>query len=376
MSTLFVDSSTGLASGTTVQDVVRLGIVWTPSEDYYLDQLEVWISSASSGGGTIQGFLYAADVSGHPTGSILDSSDQVVANTATTWETLTFSGTYNTLSSTQYVIVVYRVAGAGYPNIGSSTAALAELYRTISTNSGFTWSALNPVDPAVKIWGTSSASPPSQASVPNPTDLAIDVSINLAELSWQGDGDTYDVYFGPIGNLSLVSSAQAGTTFDMSGQTPLDYQSEYEWRIDSTNANGTTTGEVWDFTTEVMPSPDKATDPVPADTATDISRFLSELAWTTGADTDTFDVYFGPQGNMALVSAGQVATSYDLSSHQPLDYGVTYEWRVDPENEVGPVTGDVWTFTVVAFSPPSGSNQSTTKRMVVAGNNSIYYSSG
>jgi hypothetical protein len=36
---------------------------------------------------------------------------------------------------------------------------------------------------------------------------------------------------------------------------PFDYNTEYQWRIDSVNAQGTTTGDTWSFTTLVFTPP-------------------------------------------------------------------------------------------------------------------------
>ena len=62
--------------------------------------------------------------------------------------------------------------------------------------------------------------------------------------------ETYDIYFGPTGDLSLISFDQS----ELSIEVPytLDYNVEYSWRVDATNEFGTTTGDVWSFTTLVF----------------------------------------------------------------------------------------------------------------------------
>jgi len=58
--------------------------------------------------------------------------------------------------------------------------------------------------------------------------------------------ETYDIYFGPTGNLFLISEGQS----ELSIEVPytLEYNIEYSWRVDATNEFGTTTGDVWSFT--------------------------------------------------------------------------------------------------------------------------------
>lgn len=96
-------------------------------------------------------------------------------------------------------------------------------------------------------------SPPGQVSNPSPSNTAGDVSIN-ADLAWgSASGATgYDVYFGtdstPDGGE--FQGGFTGTNFSLG---TLGYSTTYFWRIDSTNGAGTTTGNVWSFTTEVDP---------------------------------------------------------------------------------------------------------------------------
>lgn len=97
---------------------------------------------------------------------------------------------------------------------------------------------------------------PSKAITPAPTNAATDVTLDQATLTWVdgGDADTFDVYYGTeSGNLGdAVSSAQAGASFTVTGITdgsPYSYIVTRYWRIDSTNAGGTTTGDEWSFTT-------------------------------------------------------------------------------------------------------------------------------
>ena len=65
--------------------------------------------------------------------------------------------------------------------------------------------------------------------------------------------ETYDVYFGPTGDLALISAGQAGLSIEV--PYALEYNTEYSWRVDATNENGTTTGDVWSFTTLLFAPP-------------------------------------------------------------------------------------------------------------------------
>jgi hypothetical protein len=94
---------------------------------------------------------------------------------------------------------------------------------------------------------TGGPTPPGQASNPSPADSATDVSID-ADLSWTaGSGSTSsDVYFGTT-SPGTFQGNQTETSFDPGTMTN---DTTYYWRIDEINADGTTTGIVWSFTTE------------------------------------------------------------------------------------------------------------------------------
>jgi chemotaxis receptor (MCP) glutamine deamidase CheD len=93
---------------------------------------------------------------------------------------------------------------------------------------------------------------PSQASNPTPANGAINVG-TTTDLSWiAGDGAaSHDVYFGTV-SPGTFQSNQTGTTFDTG---TMANSTTYYWRVDEKNTVGTTTGEVWSFTTMAAPPP-------------------------------------------------------------------------------------------------------------------------
>ncbi len=98
---------------------------------------------------------------------------------------------------------------------------------------------------------------PSKAVAPSPRNGALEQPLTVV-LSWSdgGGASSYDVYFGtdPSPDGGEFSANQAGTTYDLGD---LAYSTTYYWRIDAKNAQGTTKGDVWNFTTM---------DPVPENT--------------------------------------------------------------------------------------------------------------
>ena len=64
---------------------------------------------------------------------------------------------------------------------------------------------------------------------------------------------TYNVYFGLPGDLVQIATEQV----ELSIVVPyyLDYNSEYNWRVDTVTDSETITGDTWSFTTIVFDPP-------------------------------------------------------------------------------------------------------------------------
>jgi hypothetical protein len=184
--------------------------------------------------------------------------------------------------------------------------------------------------------------PPDQPSNPSPPNSATDVAVT-ADLSWTaGSGATsHDVYFGTDStpDSGEFQGNQAATTFD-SGTMAND--TNYYWRIDQINTNGTTTGTVWSFTT-IVEAPGQASNPNPSNSATDIS-IDADLSWTAGSGSTSSDVYFGTDStpDSGELQGNQTATTFDPGTLNNL---TTYYWRIDEINAQGTTTGVIWSFT-------------------------------
>lgn len=137
--------------------------------------------------------------------------------------------------------------------------------------------------------------------------------------------------------------------------------------------------------------PGKPTNPSPTDDATDITLDHTLLSWdASDPAADTYEIYFREQGDdWELVGEAQAGVEWTID-FGTLDYGITYEWRIDATNDAGTTTGDTWTFGCISFDPPLPSgitlvdgeptgtptgenNMYTVKRLIIAANNKIFY---
>jgi hypothetical protein len=92
----------------------------------------------------------------------------------------------------------------------------------------------------------SSENPPSKPSSPTPSNGSSSVSTTQS-LSWSSSGATaYDIYFGTTSSPSLVASDQSYNSYNPG---TLNEDQTYYWKIVAKNSYGTSTGDVWSFTT-------------------------------------------------------------------------------------------------------------------------------
>jgi hypothetical protein len=141
---------------------------------------------------------------------------------------------------------------------------------------------------------------PLKATVPNPANTATEVSPSL-ELDWTaGAGATSrDVYFG-TSSPGTFRGNQTSTTYD-SGTT-LSPATTYYWRIDEINAGGTTTGDVWSFTTVALPWSDNFE-----------SQNLTAGGWTVAGTAAAFDGAGYPSGWGARIPGSSLSRSITKS---------------------------------------------------------------
>ena len=95
--------------------------------------------------------------------------------------------------------------------------------------------------------------------------------------------ETYNVYFNDGSGMVQVASGISDTELTVVWG-PFDYNMDYSWRVDSVNENGTTTGDVWTFTSL------KYDPPLPTGVT------LTDVAGSEGVPTGT------PTGENAVIS--------------------------------------------------------------------------
>jgi len=298
---------------TRTEDIINLA---APLNDYTANEYE------SAGHSTI---VYASETSGlHTTGSDYKTDGSHVMESTTTIADGGIGGSHPYLSGITFPSYV----GATDPNDDDWVDDVNDL-----ANLG--------------------SGAPGKAGNPSPANSATNVSIT-ADLSWTaGSGSTLcDVYFGTDSTPDSGEDQgnQTATTFDPG---TMSNSTTYYWRIDEINANGTTTGDVWSFTTVSAGAPGAASSPSPANSATSVS-ITADLSWTAGSGATSRNVYFGTSSPGAS-QGNQTATTFDTGT---MSNNTTYYWRIDEVNAAGTTTGTVWSFTTIVAAPSAASNPS------------------
>lgn len=114
------------------------------------------------------------------------------------------------------------------------------------------------------------------------------------------------------------------------------------------------------------PPPSKATEPNPADGATNIN-LTPTLSWTAGASATSHDVYFGT-ASPGTFQGNHASTTFDPGTLLP---NTTYYWRIDEKNAGGTTTGDIWSFTTALWSDDFESGSFTAGGWTVAGSAAV-----
>jgi Viral BACON domain len=194
---------------------------------------------------------------------------------------------------------------------------------------------------------------PTAPAGPTPGSGALGVSIEQ-NLAWGGGISqcagltaSYDVYFGTTSPPPLHHNNGGVKTWDPG---TLANGTTYYWRIVATDANGSTSGPEWSFTTEVIPCTDPPTiacTPNPPDAKVNVSE-NANLAWGCGDSqcpglVATYDVYFGTSPTPTTLVGSTAVKAWVLPR---LNHLVTYYWRIVTKDANGTSTGPIWSFTV------------------------------
>lgn len=144
------------------------------------------------------------------------------------------------------------------------------------------------------------------------------------------------------------TSGVTGTSFAVSG---LSNSTKLFWRVNASNAGGTSGwSTVWSFTT-VPPAPDVPILASPVNGATNVS-LSSALSWSVSSGATSYTVQWSTDSTFVTTSSATTSSAwYDLSQLAVL---TKYYWRVHASNAGGTSNwSTVWSFTTMQPPPPA-----------------------
>jgi hypothetical protein len=145
--------------------------------------------------------------------------------------------------------VFWQVGTSATLGVGSSFKGTILADQSITLQSGSTMEGRALAFSGQVAYAGSGGSLPTAAKAINPTPAnGATGQVTSVDISWQNGGGatSYDVYFGTNAIPTTFKTNQTATSFEPG---TLVYSNAYYWRIDSKNAGGTITGDIWSFTT-------------------------------------------------------------------------------------------------------------------------------
>ncbi len=144
-------------------------------------------------------------------------------------------------------------------------------------------------------------------------------------------------------NASVYYTATTGTN------TCARYQSDTNpaclttlaGTVSANRANMQITGEEL-----INPPPGMPYNEVPINGTFDIP-VNGDITWSFGNNTNTYDLWFGPAGNMVKVIDNQPSGATGTYSYSNLSFATTYSWQVVAYNANGTTNGPIWNFSTV-----------------------------
>ncbi|OAV43127.1 T9SS type A sorting domain-containing protein [Lewinella sp. 4G2] len=164
-------------------------------------------------------------------------------------------------------------------------------------------------------------------------------SFTTIDLEWEASTDDFGVTAYQLFQDDALVATVTGldtTVANLASGTSFDF---YVRAIDAAGNASAISNTVTAATDDVNALPGVATNPTPADGATEVNPRFG-LAWTAGNNTDEFEVFLG-----TTTDPPSIGTQTGGSAQPELTESTTYYWRVDATNSNGTTSSPLWSFT-------------------------------
>ena len=224
--------------------------------------------------------------------------------------------------------------GAGNPIFESSNVAVSNNQTTISLTS-------------VPVYVEEIATPPSAPTLISPTNNATAIATTTT-LSWNASANavSYQIQISSDQNFTSTVINQTGLTTTSYNATGLLNNTTYYWKVNATNAGGTSTwSTVWNFTT-IIALPNQVTLQSPTNGSTQNQTNITFIwnAATSQVDKYWFEIADNSSMNNPTIDNTVISTQKTIN----VESNKSYWWKVKAHNAAGWGSfSDTWNFTTV-----------------------------
>ena len=338
---IVVDDSTLTAASIALNSL-------TNSTVYY------WRVNAKNAGGTSAwptafSFTTIVAVSGVPVNTNpANSATGVAVNPTLTWSAVTGAVTYRVQVltaadfSTGIVVDDSTLTTASKP-LSSLANSTVYYWRVNAKNTGGT-----------SAWSTASSfttivAPPGVPVLSAPTNNATGVAVSPT-LTWNAvtGATSYEVQVSTVSNFASTVFDQSGITATSQAVTPaLSNNTQYYWRVNATNAGGTSVWATANTFTTIVAAPSAPVLSAPANGATGVA-VSPTLTWNAVTGAATYRVKVSTVSDF---SSGMIVDDSTLTAASraigPLSNATKYYWRVNAKNAGGAGSWASSSFTTI-----------------------------
>jgi len=188
--------------------------------------------------------------------------------------------------------------------------------------------------------------PPPAPTLSSPANGATGVSIP-ATLSWNASSgaSSYRVQVSTASDFSTLTYDQSGITSTSTSVSGLAANTLYYWRVNASNAGGTSAwSATWSFTTGSVAPPAAPTLSSPATGSTNVSR-TPTLSWNASSGAASYRVQVSTDAGFTTPVFDQSGITSTSTTVSGLAGRTTYYWRVNASNSGGTSAWSaVWNF--------------------------------
>ena len=264
-----------------------------------------------------------------------DNSTNISTNSNLDWNFSTGATSYRLQVSD---VSDFSTTGVDQSNLTSTSFQVSGL----STGTTYYWriKAKNAVgisnwSPAWQFSTMAAGSAPAAPALSSPIDNATGISTNFSLVWNTASGATsYQLQVSTVADFSTTFINQSGITSFIYPINGLLNNTTYYWRVNATNANGTSPySTAWEFTT-IVAAPAASVLLKPSDNATDIATDTT-LVWASSNGATLYQLQVSTVSNFSpikLDKSGLTTTSFRLTD---LSNSTLYFWRVKASNAGG-----------------------------------------